>query len=96
GPKGAEAAVVVRAWGEFSGGVDVQVKAFVAVGAVEGAGVLVAFGHTAAVGGRIVLVMFETLRAGSYAGGGTLSGMARAKSVQIIFVKELALIAFLA
>lgn len=53
GAEGAEAAVVVWARGDFGGGVDVQVEAFVAVGAEEGAGVLVAFGHAAS--GEVVV-----------------------------------------
>lgn len=47
GAEGAEAPVVVWTGAEFGCGVDVEVEAFVAVGAVEGAGVLVAFGHAA-------------------------------------------------
>ncbi len=54
GPEGAETLFVMGAWGEFAGGVDVQVEAFVAVAAVEGPGELVAFGHAASVLGRHV------------------------------------------
>lgn len=48
--KRTEAFVVVRAGGELGGGVNVQVEAFIAVGAVEGARVMIAFGHAATVG----------------------------------------------
>lgn len=44
--EGAETSFVVRARAEFGGGIDMQVEAFIAVGAVEGACVLVTFGHT--------------------------------------------------
>lgn len=47
--KRTEAFIVVWAWGELGGGVYVQVEAFFPIGAVEGARVMIAFGHTATV-----------------------------------------------
>lgn len=44
-----EAFIVVRARGELGGGVNVQVEAFITVGTVEGARVVIAFGHAAPV-----------------------------------------------
>lgn len=43
--KWAETLFVMGARGKLGGRVDVQVEAFVAVAAVEGSGVLIAFGH---------------------------------------------------
>lgn len=52
GTEGAEALFVMGAGGEFAARVDVEIEAFIAVAAVEGSGVLVAFGHAASVLGR--------------------------------------------
>ena len=46
-PKRTEASFVMRTRGDLRGRVDMKVKAFVAVAAVESAGVLVAFWHAA-------------------------------------------------
>lgn len=45
----AEAFIVVRARGKLGGGVNVQIEALVAIGAVERARVMIAFGHAATV-----------------------------------------------
>lgn len=45
--KRTEAFIIMRARGELGGGVNMQVEAFITIGAVEGAGVMIAVGHAA-------------------------------------------------